>query len=159
MLRTFLKKNKKGFTLTELMIVVVIIGILTAIAIPIYSSVTDKAAKSAHKDNIRTIQSVITQLTANEEVSAENVSIDATGKLTEACGSLASGDSIIGEGATAYLKAWPTVPKKLQDTFGDTYEVKNGVVVCKGNIDVDNYPVDESTATYSGGGDVDPVDP
>ena len=40
--------NKKGFTLVELMIVVVILGILVAIAVPIYSLVTKNAQKNIH---------------------------------------------------------------------------------------------------------------
>ena len=46
-------KDKKGFTLAELLIVVAIIAVLVAIAIPVFSSKLEKAALSADAANIR----------------------------------------------------------------------------------------------------------
>ena len=54
----------KGFTLVELMVVVVIIGILVAIIIPIYGNVQDNSAKRAHEANLRTIDGSISMFQA-----------------------------------------------------------------------------------------------
>lgn len=51
-------QNKKGFTLVELMIVVVIMGILVAVAIPVYGAVTTNAERKTCHANCRTIQEV-----------------------------------------------------------------------------------------------------
>ena len=52
-------KSKKGFTLVELMIVVVIMAILVAVAVPIYSAVTANARKKTCIGNQREIVSQI----------------------------------------------------------------------------------------------------
>ena len=48
--------NKKGFSLVELMIVVVIMGILIAVAIPLYGAITDNAKNKTCKNNVKVIQ-------------------------------------------------------------------------------------------------------
>ena len=45
--------NKKGFTLAELLIVVAIIAVLVAIAIPVFSGAVEKAGVSTDAANIR----------------------------------------------------------------------------------------------------------
>ena len=93
--------NQKGFTLVELMVVVVIIGILVAIAVPVYNSVTDKAEYGAIQANLRTIDSAIMQYQASTTSPSND---DAT---------------IQSEITGDYLQEWPTSP--------GTYTVSGGV--------------------------------
>lgn len=60
------RKNRKGFTLVELMVVVLIIGILVAIAIPIYNAATSNSQEKACFANERTIEGAAEQFKANE---------------------------------------------------------------------------------------------
>lgn len=65
MMKALKKKRKGGFTLIELIVVIAILGILAAIAIPRFANVSDNAAASAEAATIRTVNSAYTLFLAD----------------------------------------------------------------------------------------------
>ncbi|WP_269543048.1 type II secretion system protein [Cerasicoccus fimbriatus] len=61
-------KSKKGFTLVEIMIVVVIIGLLAAMAIPAFQKVREQSREKAITNNLRQIASAGQQYILEEGV-------------------------------------------------------------------------------------------
>jgi general secretion pathway protein G len=60
-------RGRQGFSLLELMIVLTIIAILGAIAIPIYRSTVLHARETVLRDNLRELRKVIDQYTADKK--------------------------------------------------------------------------------------------
>ena len=75
------KKNKKGFTLMEMLIVVAIIAILIAIMIPTFNSQLEKSREAADGANIRAAYAqVMVEYLDENKAASETVSLQQTTK-------------------------------------------------------------------------------
>lgn len=74
-----MRKNRKGFTLAELLIVVAIIAVLVAIAIPVFTSQLEKAREATDVANVRSAYAtLVAQYLDNGE--ADSIDVPVTQK-------------------------------------------------------------------------------
>lgn len=108
-------KNKKGFTLMEMLIVVAIIAILVAIAIPTFASSLNKARVAVDEANIRSgYAEVMTEVLMN----GDNYNVE-------------TGD---GNELTYYLKADGSVATDKTELYATTGENKSAVKIAGSEV-------------------------
>lgn len=128
----FMNKNKKGFTLVELMIVVVIMAILVAVAVPVFNTVTTNAKNKTCAANARTLSGQINAIVLNEGVTEGSdgaITVLSIAALTNASkiGDLITGSPNENDTIASFLQKneIPTCP------FGGNYKVlTTGEVQC-----------------------------
>ena len=98
------RKSKKGFTLVEIMIVVVIIGLLAAMAIPAFQKVRENSIRGTIRNDARQLASAAQQYMMEHGITQVTLSYTAT-----------SGDvgGPIGEYVNRIGKGMTTVPTAL----------------------------------------------
>ena len=71
------RRNQKGFTLAELLIVVAIIAVLVAIAIPIFTAQLEKSREATDKANLRSAYAEVSAALLDDDEENQSKTVDA----------------------------------------------------------------------------------
>lgn len=142
-----LKKNNKGFTLVELVVVVAILGLLAAIAVPKLTTSRKKAAITAHNANVKTLKNAANMFIAENGAPETNIvtwNPDGGTKASEETGTTDNDKWAL------YLQEWPDIPDGLEeeDFDGTNVELKYKVTI-DNNGDITVTPVLKDTGSDS----------
>lgn len=122
-------KREPGFTLIELMVVVLIISILVAVAYPVYSLSRDTAWKNTCKANLRIIDGAI-QIYRAQNGEYPNPSVKSWSVKTGFSGTLVDPDDDADDLVPYYIKEPVYCPKGGVYTYNQDDSLTNRFTVC-----------------------------
>jgi prepilin-type N-terminal cleavage/methylation domain-containing protein len=72
---TRVRRNQKGFTLVELVVIIVVLGLLAAIAIPKFMSVSQEAEKAAVANMVSSLESALSSYMAKQILRGQSLAV------------------------------------------------------------------------------------
>ena len=126
------KRNQKGFTLAELLIVVAIIAVLVAIAIPIFTAQLEKSREATDLANIRSAyaEQVAAYLTWDGTSTISNINVPVKQRQENWQCDNNSGTTTISEGKSG---SGITVAAKTSGNYVVKVNTSNGAVTVENN--------------------------
>ena len=124
-----MKKNNKGFTLAELLIVVAIIAVLVAIAIPVFTTQLERSREATDLSNIRAAYAeAMSEYLAQGASSAQS----ATGTLQQKTSSWQMGNAVLMTRINGSESSYTLPAAPAGGTFTLTVDASGAVTVAYG---------------------------
>ena len=146
------KKKDRGFTLVELLVVIIIIGILSAIAMPSFLSQANKARQSEGKSNVGSLNRAqqtyyLEKESFTDDITSLGIGISNTNNYSYSAEDITSITDDVANKAKALnddLKGY------VGGVFKNTVAGTTKVILCEADSDGQSDPGEPNSATYCG---------